>query len=149
MKLTPFKIGQHITLVSKGIRKPDYGDPYVETDKIGRTSYVKITRIGTTYIYGKYIHFSNGKPEECYWEAKINPKDYLILFGIRTDITQIYKKHQSELEEYEKRRKEAMYEIKRELYQIENEKRKNWEERNPRPAPIHLFSLRRKRNEKV
>jgi hypothetical protein len=134
------RAGQTITLVSKGIRH-SFGNTYTDETQIGNTSFLEITRIGREYIYGKYIYYEDGKKQLSTWEDKINPAEYLILDGIRTDIQEQFNNYRLKLQEYENKRKEARYKFEREAYDLTRRKMETWDKENPRPTPIDLNQL--------
>jgi hypothetical protein len=102
---------------------------------------MEITRIGREYIYGKHVYFEDGKKQVSTWEDKINPAEYLIFDGIRTDIQEQFNNYRLKLQEYEDKRKEARYSFEREAYDLTRRKMETWDKENPRPTPIDLNQL--------
>lgn len=129
-----YHIGEEITLVSKGIQRSEYSkNTWIDERQKGRTSFFHIERIGTVYLYGKYIRFEEGKKELCYYESKINPADYKIFYGIRQDLKKTHIDFIINLNEYEKARQDRRREIERKAQRLINKLLEIWETKNPRP----------------
>jgi len=133
--LRGYHIGEEITIVSKGIQRSSYtpNNTWIDERQKGRTSYFKIEKIGTTYLYGKYIRFEEDRKEICYYQSRINPKDYNIFSGIRRDL---HKKHTdfiNNLNEYEKNRENRRRDLERKAHRLTDVFLKIWEKQNPRP----------------
>lgn len=131
-QLKNLKIGQEITIISKGIRHGN--TDYIMQDEIGKASFMQITKIGNKYIYGKWIYFNptNGK-KEYNWEDKINTDDYLIFPTIRHDLKQKYQQYKDANEQYKTDYKNAVYDIESELYNIKRQKIDQWQNQHQRP----------------
>lgn len=143
MNKKEIKIGQDITLVSKGITHNSYDSTtYITEDQVGNTHFFQVTKIGTTYIYGKYIRFElDGKREIYYWESKVNPEEYLIFNGIHEDLRKAYNDRKTLRDEYEKTRENTRRDIERKYDQLARQEYEQWTKDNPRPAPLDLSNL--------
>ena len=133
--LKGYSIGEEVTLVSKGIQRSEYSEnTWVDERQKGRTSYFKIERIGTVYLYGKYIRFEEGKKELCYYESKINPADYKIFYGIRQDLKQTHTDFINNLNNHQKARQDRRRELERKAHRLIDRLMKVWDNRHPRPT---------------
>jgi len=134
-----FKPNEVVTLVSKGVRHLTASDhTYIDETQIGNTSFLKITRVGRDYIYGKYLYLDQDGQKECCWEAKVTPEEYIILEGIRRDLEANYKQYQQELRRYEEARKQARSDFEKIAYEMVTKQMQFWDEENPRPKPPSL-----------
>ena len=132
--LKGYSVGAEVTLVSKGIQRSEYSENiWIDERQKGRTSFFHIERIGTVYLYGKYVRFEEGKKELCYYESKINPADYKIFYGIRQDLKQKHTDFIDSLNRYEKARQDRRRELERKAHHLTNKLMKIWETENPRP----------------
>ena len=138
METKKLKIGQDVTLVSKEIRHSDYGKDYIESDQIGRTSFLHITKIGKKYLYGQYFYFEQDKRTQHDWEHDIIIADYLILNGIRTDLEKTYKDNRAIREDYNKIRTEAHRELERKYEELCRQDFDKWNQTFPTPPPVDL-----------
>lgn len=132
------KVGQEITLVSKGIIHSSYGNDWIDSTLVGRTHFLKVTKVGNKYIYGKGVYFEDGQRKEVMWESKENLSDYVVFEGIRRDLEAQYREFRDSLNTYEERRKQTQYQFDRELNEQLRAKITKWDEENPRPQPLKI-----------
>jgi len=129
-----FSIGEEITLVSKGIQRSEYSEKtWIDTRQKGRTSFFKVEKVGTKYLYGKYIRFEESKKELCYYQSRINPDDYTIIRGIHHDLKQAHFDFIKKLDEHKETRENHRRDIERQAQAFINTQMDLWDSRNPRP----------------
>ena len=133
-------VGQDITLVSKGIRH-GYGSSYVDSLLVGETSFMRVIRVGTKYVYGHYVYFEDGQRKEHDHESKFDVDDHIILDGIRQEYHTAYLRYRQACNDYEKAQQEARRDFEREAYDLVRAKSDEWEKANPRPKPIDLTEI--------
>ena len=135
------KIGQDITLVSKGIRQ-SYGTSYVVESNVGIAHFFRVTKLGTTYVYGKYQHKNDsGVMELTLWEDKIDPAEWVLFDGLREDLKQAFLSRQALREAYEKLRTDTRRDIERKHSDLARAELDEWDKANPRPKPLDLTAL--------
>jgi len=131
--LKELKPNQIITLVNKGIRKSDYSARvWIDSFMLGRISFIRITKVGTKYIYGKWLYPSHDI-KEAYYVTREDFNQYVIYDGIRQDLKDKYIQFENQRRIYEEKRKKAIYNIDHEVYKIKNAKIESWDNDNPRP----------------
>jgi len=135
------QIGSEITLVSKGKRQ-GYNSTWVDDLLVGDTSFLKVTKIGSKYLYGVYFHYEDdGKREDCCWEAKVLMDDYIILEGVHPDIKQKYKEYRASVNKHEEARNQQHRDLEWKYHDALNKEMDEWDKQNPRPQPIDLEKL--------
>ena len=143
------KIGQDMTLVSKGITHSEYGGDWIDTDQVGATSFLRVTRVGKKYLYGIHYWNEDGQRKEAYYESKHDLNDYLVLAGLREDLEKQYREYRRARDEYEKQKERARYEIQRKYSELERAEFDSWEKAHPRLASINLAEIQELKVESV
>jgi len=134
MKQNHYIIGEELTLVSKGIQRSEYSpNTWIDTRQKGRVSFFKVEKIGTKYLYGRYIRFEEGKKELCYYQSRIDPNDYTIVRGIQHNLKQAHFDFVKKLDEYKQARENHRRDDEREAQKAINEQLELWDSQNPRP----------------
>ena len=137
------KVGQDVTLVSRGIRHCTYGEdkPWIDELVAGSTSFLRITKIGKKHLYGVHFYFEEEQRKEAHYEADHNLDEYIIFDGVREDLKIQHVQFRRDYDEHEKRRTSKHYELERELNDQLRAKMDEWDRDNPRPKNGLVQSL--------
>lgn len=127
------KVDQDITLVSKGIVN-GYGSPYIDMLQVGSTSFMRVTKIGTKYLYGIHFWMEDGVRKDAYYESRVDVLKYQVFEGVHVEFREAYDKFRRDTDEYEKRREDVRRGFEWEFRQELNRKMDAWNKDNPRPA---------------
>lgn len=148
-----FRVGQEVTLVSKGIRHSPYVSDWVDEEVKGETSFFKITKIGKKYLYGKYYHYNEETGEkvreECNWEASVNMEEYWILIGEHEEYKIKYQQFRKALDDWRKTQQEKQRDFDRELSKQLRAKMDEWDKQNPIPKNMVEETLRQTINTQI
>lgn len=129
------KVGQDVTLVSKGVVN-GYGSPYVDSLLVGQTSFMRVTKIGTKYLYGVHFWMEDGVRKDAYYEGKVDIEKYQVFEGEHMEFKMAYDKFRLDVDDYEKRYAEVQRQLEWEMRQELNKKFDAWKQANPRPVII-------------
>lgn len=138
LKRENIRVGQHITIVSRGIRHSPYGPDYVNSDQVGSSAFMTVSKIGRDYVYGKHYRVENGKREVFYWEDKIKLSEYLVFDGEVNDYEALHLAYRKSVNDYEETRHKAEYEYDHEAYEAKRKWWAEWEIAHPRPKIVSL-----------
>jgi len=143
MDKSEIKIGQDVTIVSRGIRHHTYGEgTYIDESAIGRASFLTVTRIGREYLYGKHFYIDDDrKRKTCDWEDKVKLDENLVFAGMRQDIKELHEKYRILTNEYDKLREDACREIERKYHELMRAEQDEWNKAHPTPAPVDLAKI--------
>lgn len=134
-----YKVGEKLTLITRGIRRSDYSNQtWIDQRLKGRASFFEVSRVGRKYLYGFYFYNDIEGLTKSVNEAKINTEDVVIHKGFDTSAILNYKEYLQSLDNYEKTRKQGMYDIDAEIYTIKRALIEKWEANNPRPKPLTI-----------
>ena len=108
---------------------------YFSVYKKTQVSFVKITKIGHKYLYGKTLW---DRPDDELREG--HPINYIIdkitiYAGIRRDLKELVEKYEIDLRAWQRNRDEKDKEIDWELRNLKDEKMEAWKKENPMPQP--------------
>ena len=95
--------------------------------------FLKVTKKGRKYIYGKYVYREDGQIKEFSWEDKIDPSGYVILSGMREDLEKAYLEYRDALDKWEEAKRRTRDELRLKAWDWIEEQLKLWEKENPRP----------------
>ena len=133
MRKQEMKVGQDITLVSKGIRHSDYGKDWVDQTQKGRTSFFKIAKIGFKYLHGTYIYWDGGERHDRDWPSKVIMEDYIIYSGIRHDLKDRYDKYYKAIQQWEEVQEKTRRQCEWQMRDYVNKQMDKWRKENPYP----------------
>jgi hypothetical protein len=141
MRKEDIRIGQDITLVSKGIQHSYGGSTYISELQVGSTCFLKVTKVGAKYVYGVNFYMEGEQRKDFCYESKHDLGEYLVFSGMRTDFDAKHKRFQRDTDEYEKLRDETRRTLEWELSQQLNAKMDEWTKAHPRPLPVNLAEI--------
>ncbi|MCD6312476.1 MAG: hypothetical protein J7L79_01510 [Thaumarchaeota archaeon] len=96
-------------------------------------SFLKVTKRGRKYIYGRHVYREDGQIKEFSWEDKIDPSEYVILPGMREDLEKAYLEYLDALDKWEETKRRTLDELRLKAWDWIEEQLKLWEQQNPRP----------------
>ncbi len=133
-KMETLKVGQDITIVSKGIRHSNYDTKtWIDELDAGSTSFLKITKLGNKYVYGVHFYFEDGKRKDYYYESKHDLEEYIVYDGVHTELEKQHRKFRLDCDNYEKLKEEKHRKLDWKLQQQLNAKMEKWLIEHPRP----------------
>lgn len=102
---------------------------------------MKVTKIGSKYVYGVSFCFEDGKRKDFYYEGKHDLDEYLVFDGVRQDLSDKYHKFRQDTDDFEKLRDETRRQFDWQLSQELNAKMDEWTKVHPRPKPVNLAEI--------
>lgn len=133
MNIKDIKVGQDITLVSKGIRHTYGAQTYIDELQAGNASFLRVTKVGKKYVYGVHFYFEEGQRKDFYYTSDCNLDEYVVFPGVRQDLIDQHRQFLRDHDEFEKLRENKRYELERELHDQLNAKMDAWDKTNLRP----------------
>ena len=140
MKRGEIKPGQDVTLVSRGIRHSQYSPDWIDQWEIGEANFVKVTKVGHDYVYGRPVWIDAGIRKEYQGpqENKYAMSEFIILPGIHTDLHDAYLKYRAAMGEHDQLKDRTRREFENEAREYVEGKMDEWNRANPWPTPINL-----------
>lgn len=126
------KVGTIVSLVDTG-KQVNY------PEMKGRVTFLKVTKLGTKYVYGLTLYYEETELKEASYESHFPLDKVEVLEGIREDLRQVYNDFKESESKWGKAEGEAYREAESKAWNLKSELMDAWRKEHPRPTLVQVM----------